>query len=152
MDNVIFLFLKITDLAFTVNQHFEGGRLHPAHGQGLVVEDGEKPCGVDPHQPIRLRPAKGRLVQAVVVSPWFQMGKAVLNGRVLHAGNPKTFERLFAARHLVDETENQLSLAVAHTRLSTSGRSIRERKISNCFFFSAGMMYCHSCGKIGRSS
>lgn len=39
------------------------------------------------------------------------MGKAVLDGPVLHAGNPKTFERLFAARHLVDETENEFSLS-----------------------------------------
>ena len=39
------------------------------------------------------------------------MLKALPDGGVLHAGNPKTFERLFAARHLVDETENQLSLA-----------------------------------------
>ena len=82
-----------------------------AHGQGFVVEDGEQPGRVDPHQPIRLRPAKGRLIQVIVVSPRFQMGKAVLNGCVLHAGNPKALKRFLAARHLVDETENQFPLA-----------------------------------------
>ena len=111
MDNVIFLFLEIADLGLPVNQHFEGGRLHPAYGQGLVVEDGEKPGGVDPHQPIGLRPAQGRLIQAVVVGPRFQVGKALPDGGVLHAGNPKALERLVAACHLVDETENQLPLA-----------------------------------------
>ena len=75
-----------------------------------MVEDGEKSCGVDPHQPISLRPAQGRLIQVVVVGPRFQVGKALLDGGVLHAGNPQPLERLFAARHLVDETENQFSL------------------------------------------
>ena len=111
LDDVVFLFLKAADLGLPVNQHFEGRRLDTAHGQGLVVEDGEQPGGVDPHQPIRLRPAKGRLIQVVIVGPRFQMGKAVLNGRVLHAGNPKALKRFLAARHLVDETENQFPLA-----------------------------------------
>ena len=57
MDNVVFLFLEIADLGLPVNQHIEGRRLDTAHGQGLVIEDGEKPGGVDPHQPIGLRPA-----------------------------------------------------------------------------------------------
>ena len=111
MDNVVFLFLKIADFGLPVNQHIEGRRLDTAHGQGLVVEDGEKPGGVDPHQPIGLRPAQGRLIQVVVVGPRFQVGKALADRGVLHAGNPKALERLFAARHLIDETENQLTLA-----------------------------------------
>ena len=111
MDNVIFLFLEIADLGLPVNQHFQGRCLYPAHGQGLVVEDGEKPGGVDPYQPIGLRPAQGRLIQVVIVGPRFQVGKALPDGGVLHAGNPKPLERLFAARHLVDETENKFPLA-----------------------------------------
>ena len=111
MDNVIFLFLEIADLGLPVNQHFQGRCLYPAHGQGLVVEDGEKPGGVDPYQPIGLRPAQGRLIQVVIVGPRFQVGKALPDGGVLHAGNPKPLERLFAARHLVDDTENTFPLA-----------------------------------------
>ena len=76
-----------------------------------MIENGEKPGGVDPHQPIGLRPAQGRLIQVVVVGPRFQVGKALADRGVLHAGNPKALERLFAARHLVDETENQFPLA-----------------------------------------
>ena len=108
---MVFLFLKAADLGLPVNQYFQGRRLDTAHGQGLVVEDGEKSCRVDPHQPIRLRPAKGRLIQVVIVSSRFQVGKAVLDGRVLHAGNPKALKRFLAARHLVDKTENQFPLA-----------------------------------------
>ena len=107
---MVFLFLKAADLGLPVNQHFKGRRLDTAHGQGLVVEDGEQPGRVDPHQPIRLRPAKGRLIQVVIVSSRFQVGKAVLDGRVLHAGNPKALKRFLAARHLVDKTENQFPL------------------------------------------
>ena len=108
---------EITDRLETgIQELFESERykaclLYTSHGQGLVVEDREQPCRVDPHQPIRLRPAKGRLIQAVVVGPRFQMGKAVFNGRVLHAGNPKALKRFLAARHLVDKTENQFPLA-----------------------------------------
>ena len=76
-----------------------------------MVEDGEKPCGVYPHQPIRPRPAKGRLIEGVIVRAGFQAGKAVTDGPVLHAGNPKTLERLLTARHLIDETENEFPLA-----------------------------------------
>ena len=76
-----------------------------------MVEDGEQPCGVDPHQPIRLRPAKGRLIQVVIIGSRFQVGEAVLDCCVLHAGNPKALKRFLAARHLVDETENQFPLA-----------------------------------------
>ena len=111
LDDVVFLFLEAADLGLPVNQHFEGRRLDTAHGQGLVVEDGEKSCRIDPHQPICLCPAKGRLIQVVVVSPRFQMGKAVLDGCVLHAGNPKALKRFLAARHLIDKTENQFPLA-----------------------------------------
>ena len=108
---MVFLFLKAADLGLPVNQHIEGRCLDTAHGQGLVIEDGEKPGGVDTYQPIGLRPAQGRLIQVVVVGPRFQVGKALADRGVLHAGNPKALERLFAARHLVDETENQLALA-----------------------------------------
>ena len=108
---MVFLFLKAADLGLPVNQHFQGRRLDTAHGQGLVVEDGEKSCRVDPHQPIRLRPAKGRLIQVIIIGSRFQVGKAVFNGRILHAGNPKALKRFLAARHLVDETENQFPLA-----------------------------------------
>ena len=36
--------------------------------QGTVVEDGEKTGGIDPHQPIRLLPAKGRLIRMAAIS------------------------------------------------------------------------------------
>ena len=111
MDDVIFLFLEIRDLGVALHQQIQGRGLDTAHGQGLVVQHGEKPGGVDAHQPIRLGPAQGRLIQRVIVRSRFQVGKAVFNGAVLHAGNPKALERLFTACHLVNKTENQFSLA-----------------------------------------
>ena len=36
--------------------------LDTAHIQGAVVENGEKPRGVDPHQPVRFLTAEGRLI------------------------------------------------------------------------------------------
>ena len=76
-----------------------------------MVQYGEKPGGVDAHQPIGFRPAQGRLIQRVIVRSRFQVGKAVPDGAVLHTGNPEALERLFTPRHLVDETENEFSLA-----------------------------------------
>ena len=76
-----------------------------------MVQYGEKPGGVDAHQPIRLGTAQGRLIQRVIVRSRFQVGKAVPDSAVLHTGNPEALERLFTACHLVDETENEFSLA-----------------------------------------
>ena len=111
MDDVIFLFLEIRDLGVALHQQIQGRGLDTSHGQGLVVQHGEKPGGIDAHQPIRLGPAQGRLIQRVIVRSRFQVCKAVFNGAVLHTGNPKTLERLFTPRHLVNKTENQFSLA-----------------------------------------
>lgn len=89
---MIFLFLEIGDLGVPVHQHFQRQCLDAAHGQGLVVQDREKPGGVNADQPVGLCPAQGRLIQRVIVMARFQMGKAVLDGAVLHRGNPEAFK------------------------------------------------------------
>ena len=111
MDDAIFLFLEIRDLSVAFYQQIQGRGLDTAHSQGLVVQYGEKPGGVDAHQPIGFRPAQGRLIQRVIVRSRFQVGKAVPDSAVLHAGNPEALERLFTACHLIDKTENEFSLA-----------------------------------------
>ena len=111
MDDVIFLFLEIRDLGVALHQQIQGRCLDAAHGQGLVVQHGEKPGGVDAHQPIGFRPAQGRLIQRVIVRSRFQVCKAVPDGAVLHTGNPEALERLLTACHLIDETENEFTLA-----------------------------------------
>ena len=56
MDDVIFLFLEAGDLGVPVRQHFQGGGLDAAHGQGLVVQYREKPGGVNADQPVWVFP------------------------------------------------------------------------------------------------
>jgi hypothetical protein len=51
------------------------------------------------------------MVQVVILPPVFQIVKALFDCAFLHAGNPKAGKGLFAARHMVDETENQFALA-----------------------------------------
>ena len=37
------------------------------------------------------------------------MGKSILDGLILHAGDPEPFERLPAARLMIDQTENKFA-------------------------------------------
>ena len=110
MDDVIFLFLEAGDLGVPVRQHFQGGGLDAAHGQGLVVQHREKPGGVDADQPVGLGPAQRRLMQGVIVPARFQVGKALPDGAVLHAGNPQPLHGLGTARQVVDRAEDQFAL------------------------------------------
>ena len=110
MDDVIFLFLEAGDLGVPVRQHFQGGGLDAAHGQGLVVQHREKPGGVNADQPVGLGPAQRRLMQGVIVPARFQVGEALPDGAVLHAGNPQPFHGLGTARQMVGGAEDQLSL------------------------------------------
>ena len=56
---MIFFLVKQRDLRITLCQHCQSGRLNTAHIQGSVIEDREKACGIDPHQPIRFLAAQG---------------------------------------------------------------------------------------------
>ena len=81
---VVLLLFEAGDLPVPVYQHGKGGRLHPPHIQGAVVEDGEQPCGVDPDEPVRFLAAEGRLIQRIILRAGAQVGKALPDGRVLH--------------------------------------------------------------------
>ena len=61
-DRVILFFLEAQNFCIPVHQHFQCRGLHPAHGQGLVVQHRKQPRCIDTHQPIRLCAAEGRLV------------------------------------------------------------------------------------------
>ena len=56
-----FLLAEPNNLAIQVGQHRQGGRLHPPHIQGVVVEDGEQVACIDADEPIRLLAAECRL-------------------------------------------------------------------------------------------
>jgi len=74
-----------------------------------VVEDREKTGSIDPHQPIRLLSAKGRLIQGVILLAGAQVRKALADGAVLHGRDPKPEDRLAAAGHFIHQTEDQLT-------------------------------------------
>ena len=56
---MIFFLVEQCDLCVTLRQHCQRRRLHTAHIQGTVIENGEKARGIDPHQPIRFLAAQG---------------------------------------------------------------------------------------------
>ena len=55
--------------------------------------------------------AKRRLIQRVIVRAGAQIGKALPDRRVLHRRNPEAGERLGTSGSLIDQPENQLTLA-----------------------------------------
>ena len=108
---MVFLLLETVDLCVTLCQHCQGRRLDAPHIQGAVVEDGEKPGGIDPHQPVCLLPTKGRLIQSFILATGAQGGKALTDCHILHRGNPEAQDRLLAACHIIHQPEDQLPFA-----------------------------------------
>ena len=76
-----------------------------------MVQHRKKPGGVDAHQPVRLGPAEGRLMQPVIVCTGAEMLKALPDGGILHAADPQPLHGFLAARQIIDAAENQFSLA-----------------------------------------
>ena len=104
---MVFLLFEARDLPVPVRQHGKGRGLDTAHIQGAVVEDGEKPRGIDPHQPVRFLAAEGRLIQGVIVRAGTEVPEALPDRRVLHRGNPEAQDGLCAAGHFIHQTEDQ---------------------------------------------
>ena len=107
---MIFFFVEQRDLCVTLCQHCQSGRLNTTHIQGAVIENGEKACGIDPHQPIRFLAAEGGLIQGFIIGTGAQIRKAFPDSAVLHRGNPETEDRLAASGHFIHQSEDQLSL------------------------------------------
>ena len=76
-----------------------------------MVEDGEQAACIDTDEPVRLLAAKRRLIQRVIVRAGAQIGKTLPDRRVLHRRNPETGERLGTSGGLIDQPEDQLTLA-----------------------------------------
>ena len=106
---MIFFFVEQRDLRVTLRQHCQCGRLHTTHIQGAVIENGEKACGVDPHQPIRFLAAEGGLIQGFIIGAGAQVRKALPDSAVLHRRNPETEDRLVASSHFIHQPEDQLT-------------------------------------------
>ena len=76
-----------------------------------MVQHGEKTGSIDAHQPISPRTTECRMIQRVIVAPFFERVHALADRAVLHRRNPKTLERLSASCLFIDKAENQFTLA-----------------------------------------
>ena len=89
--------------------------------EGTVVQHGKQSCGVDPHQPVCLGAAEGRIPQAVIIGTGAQVCKALPNSGILHRGNPEPLHGFAASRQLIDTAENQFALASGICRIVLGG-------------------------------
>ena len=108
---VVFFFLKGGNGGVPVYKHFERRGLDAPHIQRLSIQAGKQAGHIDTDNPIGFCPAKGRGIKGVVLFPVFEGRKARLDCAFFHRGNPKAAHGLFAARHIIDKTENEFSLA-----------------------------------------
>ena len=111
LDGVERLCHKRGDLRLALYQQSQRGRHDAPNVQRAAIRQGEIPRGVDAHQPIGLGAAEGGLMQAVIVTPGFELLKAAADSVILHRGNPKPQDRLGASCKAINRAEDQLTLA-----------------------------------------
>ena len=108
---VIGLRLKAPDFFLSPRNHGQRWRLHSSAGELRIILAGQRPSGIDAHQPVRLRPGDGRFVEMLVLPGIFQMRKTIPDGFVSHRRNPQTLQRLSASRFLQNPPGHQFSLS-----------------------------------------
>ena len=111
VDVEILLLLECGDFPVALHQHCKGRRLNAPDHQLLVVERGEKAGAVDADNPVRLRAAECRFIEAVIFLAVPEMLEAFVDGGVLQRADPQTLEGLDASGFVVDQPEDQLTLA-----------------------------------------
>ena len=103
--------LKGVDLSFSLDNECQRWGHNAPDVECAVVQHGKQPCGIDPHQPVRLGTAEGSIPKFIIVRTGAQVCKALPYGGVLHRRNPEPFHRLLATCQLIDAAEDQLALA-----------------------------------------
>ena len=111
VDVEILLLLEHGDFPVTLHQHCKSRRLDAPDHQLLVIERGEKAGAVDADNPVRLRAAECRFIETVIFLAVPEMIEAFADGGVLQRADPQTLEGLGASGFVVDQPENQLTLA-----------------------------------------
>ena len=111
VDVEILFLLEGGDFPVTLHQHCKGRRLDAPDHQLLVIERGEKTGAVDTDNPVRLRAAECRFIEAVIFLAVPEMVEAFADGGVLQRADPQTLEGLGASGFVVDQPEDQLTLA-----------------------------------------
>ena len=111
MDIEVFLLMEGGDFTFPFHQHCQRWRLDAPDHQLLMIECREQPCAVDTDNPICLGTGKRGFIEPVIIAAVSQMGKALPDCAVFQRADPQALERLRATGFLVDQPENQLTLA-----------------------------------------
>ena len=111
VDVEILFLLERGNFPVTLHQHCKGRRLDAPDHQLLVIERGEKTGAVDADDPVRLRPAECRFIEVVIFLAVPEMPEALTDSRVLQRADPQTLEGLGASGFVVDQPEDQLTLA-----------------------------------------
>ena len=83
--------------------------LHSPHAQERVVSQCKRPAGVHADQPVRLAPAAGAFIQAVVIAARTDLAEAFPDRLIRHGGDPQAVKRLFAAGFFIYIPEDQLA-------------------------------------------
>ena len=103
------------DLELSLDHHRQGGGLHPADRESLVVPapegQGAGAGEVHAHQPVGAAATPGGVGQAVVVVAVAQPIESALDGVRRQGRDPQAADRFLAAGGLVDVAEDQLALA-----------------------------------------
>ena len=111
VDVEILFLLERGDFPITLHQHCKGRRLDAPDHQLLVIERGEQAGAVDTDNPVRLRAAECRFIETVIFLAVPEMLEAFADGGVLQRADPQTLEGLGASGFVVDQPEDQLTLA-----------------------------------------
>ena len=83
VDVEILLLLECGDFSVALHQHCKGWRLDAPDHQLLVIERGEKAGAVDTDDPVRLRAAECRFIEAVIFLAVPEMPEALTDSGVL---------------------------------------------------------------------
>ena len=100
---------KMPDLFLSGRDHGKGRSLHPAAGKLRIIFAGQRPGGIDTHQPVGLRPCYCRPVKIIVFLCIFQMSESLPDGLICHRGNPQPPERFLAAGFHQNPPRHQLT-------------------------------------------
>lgn len=109
---------------FALDDHRQRRGHHTPDGERRAVEQRIQACQVYPHQPIRLGAAERRFVQQIVFRRVLQVRHAFANRTFFQRGNPKTLDGLAATAAVINQTENQFTLA-SGIRRADNGFDIR---------------------------
>ena len=76
--------LESVNFRFPLYDQRQRGGHHTPNIQRAVIENGEKPCGVDAHQPVGLAAAERRCIEIIVCTAIFERFKPLADCRIFH--------------------------------------------------------------------